>query len=47
LARTLIVQGRYDAEEARKAYVFWLDSAPFDRGSTVSIVETICLWLLI
>jgi ADP-ribosyl-[dinitrogen reductase] hydrolase len=36
LARTLIKHRRYDAEEARKAYVFWLNSAPFDCGSTVS-----------
>src|SRR5947199_2139044 len=35
LARMLIKQKRYDAEEARKAYVSWLDSAPFDCGSTV------------
>ena len=36
LARMLIKQRRYDAEEARKAYVFWLNSTPFDCGSTVS-----------
>ena len=36
LAGMLIKQRRYDAEEARKAYVFWLKSAPFDCGSTVS-----------
>ena len=36
LARTLIKLGRYDAGEARKAYVFWLNSAPFDCGSTIS-----------
>lgn len=36
LARTLIKQGRYIAEEVRKAYIFWLNSAPFDCGSTVS-----------
>lgn len=36
LARTLIKQRRYIAEEARKAYIFWLNSAPFDCGSTVS-----------
>jgi ADP-ribosylglycohydrolase len=29
-------QGRYDPEEARKAYVSWLDSEPFDCGMTVS-----------
>jgi ADP-ribosyl-[dinitrogen reductase] hydrolase len=36
LARMLIKQRRYDPEEARKAYVYWLKSAPFDCGSTVS-----------
>ncbi len=36
LARTLIRVGRYDAEEARRAYVFWLNSGPFDCGDTVS-----------
>ena len=36
LARMLADQGRYDPEEARKAYLFWLDSGPFDCGMTVS-----------
>ena len=36
LARMLVDQGGYDPEEARKAYVFWLDSGPFDCGATVS-----------
>ena len=36
LARMLANQGRYDSEEARKAYLFWLDSGPFDCGMTVS-----------
>ena len=36
LARTLVKHGKYDPEEARKAYVFWLNSNPFDCGSTVS-----------
>ena len=35
LARMLAEQGRYDAEEARKAYYFWVDSHPFDCGITV------------
>lgn len=35
LARTLVTEGRYDAEEVRKAYVFWLNSHPFDCGNTV------------
>ena len=29
-------QGRYDPEEARNAYLFWLDSDPFDCGMTIS-----------
>jgi len=36
LARMLADQGRYDPEEARRAYIFWLDSWPFDCGMTVS-----------
>jgi ADP-ribosyl-[dinitrogen reductase] hydrolase len=36
LARSLLKHGRYDASQAREAYVFWLNSAPFDCGSTVS-----------
>ena len=31
----IVDQGRYDPEEARKAYVTWLESDPFDCGSTV------------
>jgi len=36
LARTLVEKGRYDPREARDAYVFWLNSGPFDCGNTVS-----------
>lgn len=36
LARLLAERGEYDPERARKAYVFWLDSGPFDCGATVS-----------
>ena len=36
LARLLANQGRYDPEQARKAYVFWLDSGPFDCGMTIA-----------
>lgn len=36
LARMLVKERRYDAEEARQAYVFWLNSHPFDCGVTVS-----------
>ena len=35
LARMLVDQGWYDPEEARKAYLFWLDSDPFDCGMTI------------
>jgi ADP-ribosyl-[dinitrogen reductase] hydrolase len=35
LARMLVKFRRYDANEARKAYVFWLNSRPFDCGDTV------------
>ena len=35
LARMIVDQGRYDPEEAMKAYVTWLDSGPFDCGNTV------------
>lgn len=34
LARTLVAHGRHDLEEVAKAYVRWLDSPPFDLGST-------------
>src|ERR1017187_8438881 len=37
LARMLAKEGRYDPEEARKAYRFWLDSYPFDCGNTVFV----------
>ena len=36
LARLLVDQGRYDPKEARKTYISWLDSGPFDCGMTVS-----------
>ena len=36
LARTLVEHGNYKAENARKAYIFWLDSHPFDCGNSVS-----------
>ena len=36
LARVLIEFGRYDADEARKAYLMWLNSSPFDCGATVA-----------
>lgn len=35
LARMLVEQGGYDADQARRAYVFWLNSGPFDVGDTV------------
>lgn len=33
LARSLVARGTFDQEEVRKAYVFWLDSRPFDVGT--------------
>ncbi len=36
LARMLAEHRRYDSERARKAYVSWLNSGPFDCGMTIS-----------
>lgn len=36
LSRMLVKHRRYDAEQAREAYLFWLHSGPFDCGNTVS-----------
>ncbi|MCK5741154.1 MAG: ADP-ribosylglycohydrolase family protein [Chlorobi bacterium] len=36
LARMLVDIGVYNAEAARKEYVYWLDSDPFDCGGTIS-----------
>ena len=36
LARMLMKFRRYDAGEARKAYLMWLNSSPFDCGATVA-----------
>lgn len=36
LARSLVEQGRYKQEATRKAYIFWLESRPFDCGYTVA-----------
>lgn len=36
LARMLVERATYDVDAARSAYVFWLNSAPFDCGATVS-----------
>lgn len=35
LARTLVEHGGYDPGQARKAYVEWFESGPFDCGGTV------------
>lgn len=35
LARMLVRTGTYDSGEAKKAYLFWLDSGPFDCGGTI------------
>lgn len=43
LARLLVGLGRYDATEARKAYVSWLDSEPFDCGNTIGSALRGCL----
>jgi ADP-ribosyl-[dinitrogen reductase] hydrolase len=36
LARMLVEYGTYDPEQAKQAYVYWLNSGPFDCGGTVS-----------
>jgi len=36
LARMLVERGTYDADVAREAYLFWLDSEPFECGATVA-----------
>ena len=35
LARSIVKEGRFDAAKVRDAYVYWLDSGPFDCGNTV------------
>jgi ADP-ribosylglycohydrolase len=35
LARTLVEHGTYEPDAARAAYVYWLDSGPFDCGGTI------------
>lgn len=36
LARMLVKLGTYDAKKALEAYIYWLNSGPFDCGSTVT-----------
>jgi ADP-ribosyl-[dinitrogen reductase] hydrolase len=36
LARMLVDQGTYSAEKALETYVYWLNTGPFDCGSTVA-----------
>jgi ADP-ribosyl-[dinitrogen reductase] hydrolase len=36
LARMLVDHGTYKAEQARKAYIYWLNTGPFDLGITVA-----------
>ncbi|MFA6034547.1 MAG: ADP-ribosylglycohydrolase family protein [Myxococcota bacterium] len=36
LARTIVEYGTYDANAARNAYLYWIDSGPFDCGGTIS-----------
>ena len=35
LARSLVEHGHYDEEAVREAYVWWLESGPFDCGNTI------------
>ena len=35
LARSIVKEGGFDAARVRDAYVYWLDSGPFDCGNTV------------
>jgi len=35
LARTLVKNKSFDVEEVHKAYLYWLNSHPFDRGDTI------------
>ena len=35
LARSLVSHGTFDKKAAEKAYVFWLESNPFDIGNTI------------
>ena len=35
LARSLASEGKFDKAEVKKAYVFWLNSRPFDCGTTI------------
>jgi ADP-ribosyl-[dinitrogen reductase] hydrolase len=35
LARSLASEGKFDEAELKKAYVFWLNSRPFDCGTTI------------
>ena len=36
LARSIVEEGGFDAAKVRDAYVYWLDSGPFDYGYAVS-----------
>ena len=40
LARSLAARGAYDARAVREAYVAWLASEPFDKGSTITVALT-------
>ena len=35
LARNLASEGKFDRDEMKKAYLFWLNSDPFDVGNTI------------
>lgn len=36
LARSLVKEGRFDPAKVKEAYLFWLDSDPFDCGGTIA-----------
>ena len=40
LARSLVSRGEFDQAEVKKAYVYWLDSRPFDCGNTIFLALT-------
>ena len=47
LARMLVDQGKYDPEEARKAYVYWLDSRRIFCYFNIARQSKITKWLIL
>lgn len=43
IARTLLRDGRFDDEQIAHAHAFWLDSGPFDVGSTIGHATSVML----